>query len=99
MKQFLYKKTFLRAFDNYEESEKELIISADKQIRFFYMNQLAPYGLRIKKLFENRDEKTFEARVSDKIRLLYVESKELVAFAFLCNHEQVRRYIKSFKRA
>ena len=97
MKQFLYKRAFLKAFDDYKDAEKELIISADRQIRCFYMNRSAPYGLRIKKLFENRDDKTFEARISDKIRLLYVESKELVAFAFLGNHEQVRRYIKSFK--
>jgi hypothetical protein len=97
VKQFLYKKAFLKAFDSYKKSEKELVISADKLIRHFYLKQTAPYGLRIKKLFEKGEEKTFEARVTDKIRLLYVESKELVAFAFLGNHEQVRRYIKSFK--
>lgn len=97
MKKFLYKKAFLKAFDSYKESEKELIISAERDIRHFYLKQKAPYGLRIKKLFEKGEEKTFEARVTDKIRLLYVESKELVAFAFLGNHEQVRRYIKSFK--
>jgi len=97
VKRFLYKKAFLKAFDRYKESEKRLIISADKKIRRFYIKQTAPYGLRIKKLFEKGDEKTFEARVSDKIRLLYVESRELVAFAFLGNHEQVKRYIRSFK--
>ena len=97
MKRFLYKKAFLRAFSRYKESEKKLVISADKQIRHFYLKQTAPYGLRIKKLFKEGAEKTFEARVSDKIRLLYVESEELVVFAFLGNHEQVRRYIKSFK--
>lgn len=97
MKKFLYKKTFLKAFDKYGEAERDLIISADKQIRHFYVKQTAPYGLRIKKLFEKGVEKTFEARVTDKIRLLYVESEEVVAFAFLGNHEQVRRFIKSFK--
>ena len=97
MKRFLYKKEFLKAFDRYGEAEKKLVISADEQIRHFYLQQTAPYGLRIKKLFEKADEKTFEARVSDKIRLLYVESRELVAFAFLGYHEQVKRYIKSFK--
>lgn len=70
---------------------------AEKQIRHYYLRQTAPYGLRIKKLFENKDRKTFEARVSDKIRLLYVESGEVVAFAFLGNHDEVRRYIKSFR--
>lgn len=97
MKKFLYKKEFLRAFDRYTESEKELIIMAEKQIRHYYLRQTASYGLRIKKLFENKDRKTFEARVSDKIRLLYVESGEVVAFAFLGNHDEVRRYIKSFR--
>jgi hypothetical protein len=97
VKKFLYKKEFLRAFDSYKEAEKELIIMAEKQIRHYYLKQTAPYGLRIKKLFENKEGKTFEARVSDKIRLLYVESKELVVFAFLGNHDEVRRYIKSFR--
>lgn len=97
MKKFLYKKAFLKTFDIYNESEKELVISADKQIRHFYLKQKAPYGLRIKKLFEKGEEKTFEARVSDKIRLLYVESESVIVFAFLGNHEQVRRYIKSFQ--
>lgn len=97
MKKFIYKKEFLRAFDSYKEAEKELIIMAEKQIRHYYLKQTAPYGLRIKKLFENNEGKTFEARVSDKIRLLYVESKELVVFAFLGNHDEVKKYIKSFR--
>ncbi|MBA4348560.1 MAG: hypothetical protein C0415_01030 [Thermodesulfovibrio sp.] len=97
MKKFLYKKEFLRVFDCYAESEKELIVTAEKQIRHYYLKQTVSYGLRIKKLFGNKDGKTFEARVSDKIRLLYVESEEVVAFAFLGNHDEVRRYIKSFR--
>jgi hypothetical protein len=97
VKRFLYKKAFLKAFDSYKGSEKELVISADKQIRHFYDVRKAPYGLRVKKLFEKEGEKTFEARVTDKIRLLYVESGEVVAFAFLGSHDEVRRYIKSFK--
>ncbi len=97
MKEFLYKKEFLRAFDCCKEAEKELIIAAEEQIRHYYLKQTAPYGLRIKKLFENKEGKTFEARVSDKVRLLYVESRELVAFAFPGSHDEVRKYIKSFR--
>ena len=91
MKMFLYKRAFLKAFDRYKVSDKKLIISADKKIRRFYIKQTAPYGLRIKKLFDKGEEKTFEGRVNDKIRLLFVESEELIAFAFLGNHEQVKR--------
>jgi hypothetical protein len=97
VKKFLYKKAFLQAFDRYKELEKELIIMTDRQIRHYYLKQSAPFGLKIKKLFENKDGKTFEARVSDKIRLLYVESEEIVAFAFLGNHDEVKRYIKKFR--
>lgn len=97
MKKFLYKKAFLQAFDRYKELEKELIIMADKQIRHYYLKHSAPFGLRIKKLFVNKDGKTFEARVSDKIRLLYVESEKVIAFAFLGNHDEVKRYIKKFR--
>lgn len=97
MKEFLYKKAFLKAFRQCNESEKELVIQADREIRNFYLRQTAPYGLRIKKLFDKGDEKTFEARVSDKMRILFVESEELVAFAFLGAHAEVRRYIKSFR--
>ena len=97
MKKFLYKKAFLRAFDRFEESEKELVIQADGQIQKYYLSGDAPYGLRIKKLFEKGTVKTCEARVTDKIRVLFVESEEIIAFAFIGNHEQVRRYIKSFR--
>lgn len=97
MIRFLYKREFLKRFDRCEEPEQKLVIAADEQIRLFCAKKTAPYGLRIKKLFEKGGEKTFEARVSDKMRLLFVVSEGLVAFAFLGNHEQVRRYIKSFK--
>jgi len=97
VKKFLYKKAFLRAFDRCKESEEKLIITADKEIRHYYLEQNAPFGLRIKKLFENKEGKTFEARVSDKIRLLYAESEEVIAFAFLGNHDEVKRFIKKFR--
>lgn len=96
MKNILYKKAFLRAFDQCGESEKALVIQADNQIRNFYLTHKAPYGLRIKRLFDKGEERTYEARVTDKLRILFVESPTLIAFAFLGNHEQVRRYIKSF---
>jgi len=97
VKKFLYKRAFLKAFDECEVEEKDLIIGVDKEIRNYYLTQSATYGLRIKKLFEKGNGKTFEARVSDKMRILFVESEEVVVFAFLGNHEHVRRYIKSFK--
>lgn len=95
---FLYKKAFLKKFNRYNSGEQTLIISADREIRQYCLTlDPAPYGLRIKKLYDNGQEKTFEARVSDKIRILWVESKNLVSFVFLGSHDEVRRYIKSFR--
>lgn len=91
---FRYKKDYLKRFDHYLQTEKELVVSADKQIRDYYAARFAPYGLRIKKLYQEGKEKIFEARVSDKIRILWVESGDLAVFTILGNHDEIRKYIK-----
>lgn len=91
---FLYKKAYLKRFDRYSSQEKELIISADKKIRDYYTAQAAPYGLRIKKLYQDSSDKILEARVSDKIRIVWVESGEVAVFAILGSHNEVKNYIK-----
>ena len=92
---FRYKKAYLNRFKHSSAQEKQLIIDADKQIRHYYTTQIASYGLRVKKLYDNGKDKVFEARISDKIRIVWVESKELIAFAIIGSHNEVRRYIKT----
>lgn len=94
---FRYKEAYLKRFDRFSWTEKELIISADKQIRDYYAAQTAPYGLRIKKLYASGRDKVLEARVSDKIRIVWIESEKLVSFALVGNHDEVRNYIKGFR--
>lgn len=94
---FRYKKAYLKRFSRFSTQEKELIINTDRQIRHYYTAQVASYGLRIKKLYDNGQEKVFEARVSDKIRIVWVESKDLVTFALIGSRDEVRRYIKAFR--
>ena len=92
---FRYKKAYLNRFKHSSAQEKQLIIDADKQIRHYYTTQIASCGLRVKKLYDNGKDKVFEARVSDKIRIVWVESKELISFAIIGSHNEVRRYIKT----
>lgn len=92
---FRYKNAYLKRFDRLSSQDKELIISVDKQVQNYYSIQAAPYGLRIKKLYSRGRDKIFEARVTDKIRILWVESGDLVSFVILGNHDEVRNYIKS----
>jgi len=94
---FRYKKAFLKLFDRFSPADQELIIAADKEIRNYYTTRNAPYGLRIKKLYEDAKDEIFEARVSDKIRIIWVESEDLVIFALLGSHDEVKRYLKSLR--
>ena len=94
---FRYKKDYLKRFDHYPREEKELIVSTDKQIRDYYVNHSAPYGLRIKKLYQDGKDKIFEARVSDRIRVLWVETIGVVVFTILGNHDEIKNYLKRLK--
>jgi hypothetical protein len=95
--EFVYKKDVLKRFDDYSRKEQLLITAAEREIRHYYETHQAPYGLRIKKLFGKAQQKIFEARVSDKIRFLWVESEGHVYFSFLGSHDEVRRFIRSFQ--
>ena len=94
---FRYKRAYLKQFEKFSAQNKKIIIEADRQIRHYYITQTAPYGLRIKKFYDNSRDRIFEARVSDKIRIVWVESEKLISFVIMGNHDEVRRYIKSFK--
>lgn len=95
MMHFRYKKAFLKEFESLNHLEKNLVIAADKQIRNYYLSHDAPYGLRIKKLYAEGGDKIFEARVSDKIRILWVESEGLVSFTMVGDHDEIKRYLRS----
>ena len=87
---YAYSQWYIKKYDSYSRALQELIAEADNQIKAYYENQTAPYGLRIKKL-ANR---TYEARVTDKIRLIWTKDQQQVYFALLGTHDDVRRFIK-----
>lgn len=87
---FAYKKEFLKRLSSYPSTIQELILEADQQIKAYLEYQSAPYGLRIKKIGPN----TFEARVTDKIRIVWVKKEDFIYFALLGTHDEVRRFIK-----
>ena len=91
---YAYKLSYLKAFDRAEESFQKLIVQTDKEIKNYLETGGAPYGLRIKKI----GPRSFEARVSDKVRVVWVRRKNLISFAMVGNHEEVQNYLKSFER-
>lgn len=94
--QYIYKKRFLKQFDRYNKSTQTLIMAAEKEIRLYYAIHRAPHGLRVKKLYDNGNEGTYEARASEKIRIIWVERENVCAFTMVGSHDEVRRYIRSF---
>jgi len=88
---FVYKKEFLKRLSSYPAPLKELILEADQQIKSYLETQNAPYGLRVKKI----GPKTFEARVTDKMRIVWVREEENVYFCLLGTHDEIRRFIKN----
>lgn len=94
---FRYKKSFQKRFDRLNYKEQQLVIEADKQIHAYYISQKVPYGLRITKLYDDGENKIFEGRASDKIRIPWVEAKKLVSFIVLGNHEDVKNFLKNWR--
>lgn len=94
---YLYKGKYLKRFARLSPAEQSLVVAADKEIRNFYKENKAPRGLGIKKLYDNGKERTYEARASISIRIVWVEAEGTVAFVILGTHDEVRRYIRSFR--
>lgn len=92
---YLYKRRFLETYDSLSEREQELVRAADRLIREYHATRRAPYGLRIKKLYQGREEAVFEARPSLALRMVWAERADLVSFVLLGTHDEVRRYLKS----
>lgn len=92
---FLYKKKFLKEFDHRSPHEQGLIRETDDQIRKYYTTQKAAFGLRIKLLYRSPKGKIYEARVSESLRILWAEQKDIVAFILIGNHIQVRNFLRN----
>jgi uncharacterized protein YpbB len=92
---FLYKRSYLKTFDALTKEERNFVITADDEIRQFYLSQKAAYGLRIKKLYENKDGQVFEARLSLALRIVWVRKKEEVAFVVVGDHNTVKKFLKN----
>ncbi len=87
---FIYKKDFLKAFDSYPVFFQEAILKNVEEIKEYSLQQTASYGLRVKKIGSH----TFEARVTDKIRIVWIKKEDIISFALLGSHDDVRKFIK-----
>ena len=68
----------------------------EQRVRYFETRQ-APQGLGLKKLNHGHGGAVLEARISRARRLLFIVRQDVVLFAMVGNHEDVRRFIRSFQ--
>ena len=92
--QFTYTKRYLHRFDRFPADDQHLILAADSQVRAYYATRQAPHGLRIK-LLHSGTAKVLEARASQAIRIVWVETDDVVSFALVGLHDEVRNYLRS----
>ncbi|MBI4432199.1 MAG: hypothetical protein HY592_01795 [Candidatus Omnitrophica bacterium] len=90
---FVYRPAYLKAFDAADTALQKQIIQTDKEIKNYLETGQARYGLRIKKI----GRLSFEGRVSDKIRIVWVKEKGLISFAMVGDHRQVQNYLRNFQ--
>ena len=92
---YLFKQTFQKTFDKLDHKDQRLIIKALEALDEYFETNKAPYGLRVTKLYGNSSAKTFEARVTINLRIVWVQTKEEVIFSLIGNHDDIRRFLKN----
>lgn len=90
-----FKPAFQRAFDQLSQEKQTLAVKALEALRHYFQTGEAGYGLRVKKLYAKGGRKTFEARVSLDLRILWVQTDEEAVFSLLGDHEEVQRFLKN----
>ncbi len=95
---YRFKADFLKRFDRYRSNDQTIIWQAVVQTQRYLETAKAPHGLRITLLSRKKAlGAIYEARATSAIRILYVTKGKLAIFSFIGNHDEVRRYIRSFK--
>lgn len=92
---YRFKSSLHKAFDSLGTKDQELAIKALEALKTYFTTSRSSYGLRVTKLHENKSGKTFEARISLALRIVWVEIKDEVIFSLIGNHDEVRRFIKN----
>jgi len=95
---YQYKARFEKAFRRHGPQERERIAEAVEQIQAFFETRHAPEGLGLKKLFSREGlGAVFEARATLALRILLAVQQDTVRFLMVGDHDEVRRFIKTFQ--
>jgi hypothetical protein len=96
--QFEYATRFEKSLRRRSPQDRIRTAEAIEQIIGYFETHQAPEGLGLKKLFSREGlGAVFEARATIALRILFVVQQEVVTFLMVGDHEEVRRFIRSFQ--
>ena len=99
---FCRHRDFEKSYQKLNPQEKELIKKAILQAMVHYeMPQtVLPYGTRMTQLGVSKEGIVYEIRVGIHWRILFIEvkTKSLVIFRLIADHDEVRRFIREFRK-
>ena len=95
---FEYATRFEKSLHRVPAHDRVRAAEAVEQIVGYFETQSAPEGLGLKKLFRHEEfGAVFEARVSRALRLLFTVRQDVVTFVMVGDHDEVRRFIRTFQ--
>ena len=93
-----YKARFKKAFKRLVPSDQQRVLEAVEQVERFFATRQAPEGLGLKKLFGVESMGAVcEARATLALRVLVTIQPELLTFLMVGGHDEVKRFIRSFR--
>ena len=95
---FEYATRFGRSLRRLPSAERGRVADTIEQIVQYCETRQAPVGLGLTKLFSAEAlGAVFEARISRALRLLFTVKQDTVTFVMVDNHDEVRRFIRTFQ--
>jgi len=86
-----YLNSFVKTLESLASQDRAKTTRTISDLLEFLENKICPsVGLGVKKLRKN----LWEVRVDIKTRILFLLSPDLVTFAFIGSHDEIRRYLK-----
>ena len=92
---FRIKFSFHKTFEALSADKQDLVTKALEALDEYYKTGKASYGLRVRKLYESNSGKTYEARISLDLRIVWIQTKDEIVFSLIGNHNDIRRFIKN----
>ena len=95
---YKYKARFHKALRKLPPHEQLRVAEAIDQVVSFFETRQAPEGLGLKKLFSHHElGAVFETRTSLSLRMLFSVQRDQTIFHMVGNHDEVRRFIRTFQ--